>query len=70
MVEGRIATPGKLNVKTGLPLSQHIGFSAILIFSGIVFLRFSEYFPMILSFGITIQIRIHHHFLSIFQSFG
>ena len=47
-IEKRIAPNCKLNAKTGIPLSLYFGFNILLLFSGLLFLRFSKYFPVIL----------------------
>jgi len=38
---------GKLNVKIGLPLNLYFDFSMLLVFSRLLFLCFSDYFPWI-----------------------
>jgi len=50
--------PGKLNVKTGRPLSLYFGFSILLVFSRLLFCVFPEYHPVI--YGFTTAIRIRH----------
>jgi len=39
--------PGKLNVKTGTPLYLNFGFSVVLVFIWLLFLRLSDYFPVV-----------------------
>jgi len=65
MHRGELA-PGKLNIKTGLPLNLYFGFSILLVFSRLLFLCFSDYFPVIWGFSLAIYIRIHNRFSSFF----
>jgi len=58
--------PGKLDVKTGRPFRLYFGFSFFFAFQQVVFLRFSECFPLISGFSVNIHIRIHHHFTIFF----
>jgi len=62
-----MSSPGKLNVKTGHPPNLYFGFGIVLVFSRLLFLRFSDYFSVIYGFSTAIHIRIHHHFLSFFS---
>jgi len=56
--------PGKLNVKTGLPLNLYFGLSILLVFSTLLLYVFFGLFSGDLGFSLAIHIRIHHHFSS------
>jgi len=61
--QGRAATPGKLNVKTGPPLADILICSILSLFS--IFLRFSVFcFLASIDFH---DLRIHYHFLTFFS---
>ena len=56
----------KIRSLTQLILRLHFSF----VSQQIVFLRLSEYFPVIQGFGIAIHIRLHYHFSRFFQNVG
>ena len=58
--------PAKLNVKTGPLRSLYFGIYYFFGFSRLLFLRFSECFPVILDFCIAVQSRVHYCFSTIF----
>jgi len=62
--------PVKLNVKAGFPLNLYFGFSILFVFSTLLFLCFSDYFPVPLGFSLVIHVRIHHNSSSFFLSVG
>ena len=60
-------TPGKLNVKPDPHFAYISVFCILLVFSSLLlFLRFSECFPVISGFRIEVHIKIHYHFSAFF----